>query len=471
MKRDIDYICEPSSVAVVGASATPGKWGHAVLRGIVEGGYQGKVYPINPRAGEILGLRAYANVLDVDEPIELAVIGIGADLVPKVLEDCKRKGIKAALIISAGFAELGGEGKKKQEKIAEIAGGMRLVGPNILGIVNFTHNFTATYLRPLRGSFALICQGGNVTAEVENIAHSRGLGFSQILNVGNQADVGICDFLEYAQGDPNTKVILIYIEGFRKDEGRRFLRLAKQITRTKPIIVIKVGMTEAGVRAVASHTGSLAGEDVIYDAAFKQGGVIRVRNSFELVDIAEALIKLPLMKGNKFGILVDGGSHSVMACDAAAKYGLKLASLSDNTQGMLREILFAQSSVGNPVDFAGAMDADVGVLTKAAAAILQDENVHGLIIAGLNYGGYSKWWGSSEEVAPGFTDLLRKYNKPMVVHNVIVNGTPPAVQTIREGGVPVFTDVERAVRCMAALVDYSSYLENTEAEAEPPSSA
>lgn len=457
MKRDIDYICEPSSVAVVGASATPGKWGHAVLRGIIEGGYQGKVYPINPRVNEILGLRAYATVLDVDEPIELAVIGVGADIVPKVLEDCKRKGMKAALIISAGFAELGEEGRKKQEEIVKIAGGMRLVGPNILGIVNLSHNFTATYLRPLKGSFALICQGGNVTAEVENIAHSRELGFTQILNIGNQVDVGICDFLEYAQGDPNTKAILMYIEGFRKNEGRRFLRLAKQITKTKPIIAIKVGTTDVGARAASSHTGSLAGDDAIYDAAFKQVGVIRVRNSFELVDVADALLNLPFMKGNKFGILVDGGSHSVMACDAAAKYGLELASLSDNTQGMLRKTLFAHSSVGNPVDFAGAMDADVNVLTNAAAVMLQDANVDGLLVVGLNYGGYSKWWGSSEEVAPEFAGLVRKYGKPMVAHNTFVSEIPPAVQTIRAGGVPVFADVERAVRCMAALADYSRY--------------
>ena len=461
MKRDIEYICEPSSVAIIGASPTPGKWGHAVLRGIIEGGYQGRVYPINPRVNEMLGLRSYASVLDVDSQIELAIIGIGANLVPKAVEDCRKKGVKAVIIITAGFAELGTEGKKRQEEIVKIAGGMRLVGPNVLGIANLSHNFTATYLRPLKGTFALICQGGNVTAEVENIAHSRGLGFTQILNVGNQTDVGICDFLDYAQGDPSTKAILMYIEGFRKGEGRRFIQLARQITKNKPITAIKVGVTDVGARAASSHTGSLVGDDAVCDAAFKQGGVIRARNSLELVEFADALVKLPLMKGNKFGILVDGGSHSVMACDAAAKYGLELAPLTENTKNALKETLFAHSSVGNPVDFAGAMDADVKVLTRAAALMLQDENVDGLIIAGLNYGGYSKWWGSREEVAPEFADLPSKYGKPVVVHNVFAVETPPAVQKMRDGGIPVFTDVERAARCMSVLANYGMYLDKT----------
>jgi len=370
--------------------------------------------------------------------------------------------------MSGGFAESGEEGKKLQAEVLKSAGGtVRIVGPNTLGIVNLSHNFNASFLCPLKGCLGLLCQGGNAINEVEYIARKKELGFTQIVDSGNQADVGICDFLEYIQADPQTKAILMYIEGFRENEGRRFLNLAKQITKTKPIVVIKVGATELGRRAVSSHTGSLAGEDAIYDAVFEQAGVIRVKNSSELIDVAEALLKLPRMKGNRFGILVDGGSHSTMSCDTAAKYGLELAPLSSETQKKLKEILFPHSPVSNPVDFAGAMDADVRVLSNAASLMLKDTNVDGLIVAGINFGGYSRWWGSSEEVVAGFTELPKKYGKPMILHNSVLSEENPALKTIADGGIPVFLDTERAVRCMAALVKYGTYLETVKAAGKP----
>jgi len=465
----VEYACRPEAVVVIGASATESKWGHLVLKGIIQGGYRGKIYPVNPKATEILGLRAYANVLDIEEPIDLAVIGIKATLVPQAIEDCKNKGVKVAIIISGGFAEVGEEGRKLQEEVIKMAGDVRIIGPNTLGIVNLSHNFNASFLRPLRGSFALLCQGGNVIAEVEYIARRKGLGFTQIIDPGNQADVGICDFLEYINDDPETKAILMYIEGFGKNEGRRFLRIAKEITKTKPIIAIKVGVTEAGAKAIRSHTGSLAGDDAIYDAAFRQAGIIRVRNSYELVDTADALLRLPVMKSNKFGILVDGGSHSTMACDAASKYGLELSDLSDKTQRMLRKILLPHSPVSNPVDFAGAMDADVRVLTKASDLILQDENVDGLLLAGINFGGYSQWWGAMEkEIAYGLTEVQGRYTKPMILHNSVLSQETPALQIINDGGIPVYSDVERAARCMAALADYGMYIESVKKGVELP---
>jgi len=464
----LDYICKPKSIAIVGASASEGKWGHVILKGIIEGGYQGKIYPINPKAGEILGLQAYASVLDVEGPIDLAVIGIRADLVLKAIEDCKNKGVKAAIIITGGFAEMGSEGKRFQEEIVKAAGEMRIVGPNTMGIANLTHNLNISFLRPLKGPFALISQGGNVVDEVEYIARRKGIGFTQIIDTSNQADVSLCEFLEYLADDSATKAILMYIEGFKQNEGSYFLRVAKQVTKSRPIVAIKVGVTEAGAKAASSHTGSMVGTDAIYDAAFKQAGVIRVNNSYELVDVADVLVRLPLMRGNKIGVLVGGGSHSTMACDAASKYGLKLSALPDKTQELLRGILAPNSPVSNPVDFAGAITADVRVISKAAGVMLQDENVDGLLIAGMEFGGYSRWFGVADlekEAAYQLVRMPEKYGKPVLLHNgALSDEETPALQIINKGGVPVFSDVDRAAKCIASLAHYGMYLEQRKGE-------
>lgn len=468
MKSSLDYICKPKSIAIVGASASKGKWGHAILKGIIEGGYQGKIHPVNPKAGEILGLQAYASVLDVEGPIDLAVIGIRADLVLKAIEDCKNKGVKAAIIITGGFAEMGSEGKRFQEEIVKAAGEMRIVGPNTMGIANLTHNLNISFLRPLKGPFALISQGGNVVDEVEYIARRKGIGFTQIIDTSNQADVSLCEFLEYLADDPATKAILMYIEGFKQNEGSYFLRVAKQVTKSRPIVAIKVGVTEAGAKAASSHTGSMVGTDAIYDAAFKQTGVIRVNNSYELVDVADVLVRLPLMRGNKIGVLVGGGSHSTMACDAASRYGLKLSALPDKTEELLRGILAPNSPVSNPVDFAGAITADVRVISKAAGVMLQDENVDGLLIAGMEFGGYSRWFGVADlekEAAYQLVRMPEKYGKPVLLHNgALSDEETPALQIINKGGVPVFSDVDRAAKCMASLAHYGMYLEQRKEE-------
>ncbi len=461
IKSSLDYVLKPQSVAVIGASASEGKWGHAVLKGIVEGDYQGRIYPVNPKGGEILGLRVFPSVLDVDGPIDLAVIGIRAELVLKAVEECQEKGVKAAVIVTGGFAEAGKEGEELQEKVIKAAGDMRIVGPNTIGIVNLPHNLNVSFLRPLKGPFALISQGGNIVNEVEYIAHRKGIGFTQIIDPSNQADVSLCEFLEYIQDDPATKAILMYIEGFKEGEGRQFLKIAKKITKTKPIVVVKVGVTEVGARAARAHTTSLAGTNAVYDAAFKQAGVIRARDSQELVDIAEALVRLPLIRGNRIGMLVDGGSHATMACDAISAYGLELPALAVQTQENLKGVLLPHSQVPNPVDFAGAMDADVRVLSKAANMMLQDENVDGLMIVGINFGGYLHWFGVADlekEAAGGIVGIPSKYGKPVLLHNSILSEQTPALQIIGEGGIPVFSDVERAAKCMAALVQYSLYL-------------
>jgi len=467
----LDSILKPQLIAVIGASASEGKWGHAILKGIIEGGYRGEIYPINPKGGEILGLPAYPTILEVKKPIDFAVIGIKASLVPQRIAECRESGVKSVMIVSGGFSEAGEEGKTLQEQIIQTAGDMRIVGPNTVGIINLNHNLNVSYLRPLKGPLALICQGGNVFNEVEYIAHSKGVGFTYLVDPSNQADVSICDFLEYIRLDPDTKVILMYIEGFKCGEGSRFIKLAKEITKTKPIVAIKTGVTAEGARAARSHTSSLAGKEAIYSAAFKQAGVIRVKNPQELVDVAEVFVKLPHMKGNRIGLLVDGGSHATMACDAISQYGLKLSSLSSETQSILRDILLPHSSVSNPVDFAGAMDADVRVLPKAAEVLLKDERVEALLIAGINFGGYSRWFGVADleiEAARELNGMLQKYSKPIIFHNTVLSENTPALEIIRSMGIPVFYDVEKAAKCLASLASHGMYSQKNTGRALQP---
>lgn len=459
--RDLECVLNPGSVAVIGASASPGKWGHAVLKGIVEGGYRGRVYPINPTAREILGLRAYRSILEVEGAVELAVIGIRAELIPKAVVECQQKGVKAVMIISGGFAETGPEGKQLEDEVVRLAGSMRVVGPNMPGLADLSHSFNATFFRPLKGSLVLISQSGNIINEVEYLTRERGLGFSRVLNPGNQADVTICDFIEYLRDKPDAEMFLMYLEGFKEGEGRRFVELVRGMVRDKPVIAIKVGMTKAGVRAARSHTAQMAGENAIWDAALRQVGVIRVSDAFELVDVSEALLRLPPLRGNRIGVLVDGGGHSTLGSDAATRYGLELATLSAQTQERLKGVLLPHAIRSNPVDFTGGLDADPTALPRAAGVILEDCGVDGLLVLGINFGGYARWFGTADleaQSARDFAALVKRQNKPVVFHNTVLSEDPPALKILREQGVPVYRSAERAARCMAALMARGRHL-------------
>jgi acyl-CoA synthetase (NDP forming) len=459
--HSLEHIVSPRSVAIIGASATPGKWGHEILKGIVTGGYAGRVYPVNPKGGEMLGLRAYARVSDIEGPVDLAIIGTQAQLVLDSVRDCREKGVKGVVVISAGFRETGESGRNAEEELVREAGSVRIIGPNTMGIMNLSIDFNATFLHPLKGKISILTQGGNVAVEAEYNARKRGIGFNKLFHVGNQSDLSIPEFLDCLKDDRDTEVILLYIEGLQEKGGEQLARIAKEVTRIKPIVVLKTGVTKAGSRGALSHTGSLAGEDRIYGAAFKQVGMIRVATSHELINVGEALLKAPIMRGNKFGVLTDGGSHSAMGCDAASRYGLELPFLSEETQERLRDILLPQSIRWNPVDFAGAADADLRVFPRAAELMLQDDNVDGLLIAGAVFGGYSAWFGAGaeEEVAHLLVDLPKKYGKPVVLHNYFGVEDSLAVQIMSKGGIPVYPIVEDAARCLAALAEYGLYLE------------
>ena len=325
----LEIFSTPKSIAVIGASREQDKLGFSVLNNIVQHGYEGKVYPINPKADEILGLKCYASVLDVPDPIELAVMVIPAKYVTAALEECGQKGVRGAIIISAGFRETGAEGVKMERALVEIAHkyNMRLVGPNVLGVIDTIGKMNASFAvgMPRRGKIAFMSQSGALCTSILDMALAQKVGFSRFISLGNKADLNELDFIEAWGNDPESKVIMGYLEGIV--DGARFLDVSRRVTKTKPMIAVKSGTTSAGSRAVSSHTGTLAGSEKAYDAGFNQAGVIRANSVQDLFDWSVAFARQPLPKREGVAIVTNAGGPGIMATDALERAGLQLASL------------------------------------------------------------------------------------------------------------------------------------------------
>ena len=372
--EQIDLLFNPQSVAVVGATDTLGKWGFDLIRVLLKNKGSRKIYPVNTMEAEVSGVKAYRKVSDIPEPVDFVAIVVPESQVISVMKDCVKKGVKGAIVITAGFAEVGEKGLQVQKELVQIArqGNIRFIGPNTMGHFNMASGFNTLTYSPAfktRSGIGLISQSGNIGGYVLMRGLDEGIGFSKFIGTGNEADVTLEDLLEYLGQDEETRIIAMYIEGLR--QGRRFFDLAREITRKKPIVAIKVGRTEAGTRAVRSHTSALSGSDAIYDAMFKQCGVIRVDKISELFDTAVALLNQPVMRGNRIGILTRGGGFGALASDACQKNGLELSTLSNATLERLNEILPPYWSHANPVD----MVASNAYAYSCVEALMDDDNV------------------------------------------------------------------------------------------------
>ncbi|HDZ36115.1 MAG TPA: acetyl CoA synthetase, partial [Thermococcus sp.] len=363
MDGNLEALFRPKSIAVIGASGTPGKIGYAVMKNLVDYGYEGKIYAVNVKGGEIeisgRKFPVYKSILDVPDEVDMAVIIVPAKFVPQVVEECGKKGVKVLPIISSGFGELGEEGKKVERQIVETAHkyGMRILGPNIFGVVYTPARMNATFgpTDVMPGNLALISQSGALGIALMGWTILEKVGLSAVVSVGNKSDIDDADLLEFFKTDENTKAILIYMEGVK--DGRRFMEAAREVSMEKPIIIIKAGRSERGAKAAASHTGSLAGADSIYTAAFKQSGVLRALTIGEAFDWARTLSNLPEPEGDNVVILTNGGGIGVMATDAAEEEGLHLY---DNLEELK---IFANhmppfGSYKNPVDLTGMAGAE-----------------------------------------------------------------------------------------------------------------
>jgi acyl-CoA synthetase (NDP forming) len=379
----LKLIFEPSSIAFLGATNNPAKWGFRIFANIVSNGYQGRLYPINPTKDEILGKKVYRSVSEIPEVPDVAIIVIPPPGVPKVLEECADKGIKAAIVITAGFAEVNRAGENLQAEIAEIAhrAGLRFIGPNTDGIVNPHHKLYAEMppIFPYAGPISIVSQSGNIVGTMMRMAIESGFGCAKCISSGNEADLHAEDYIRYLADDPQTRVILSYIEGFK--DGSRFFETAQEVTKKKPIVMLKTGETPAGAIAAKSHTASLAGTNAVVDAMCQQSGIVRVRHLDELVVAGTAFLCHPLPRGRRVGIVTAGGGWGVLAADACAKEGLDVVQFPPETIDELNSFMPAWWSHGNPVDMVAGVFGD-NVL-KCVEVVLRSPAVDGVIFLGI----------------------------------------------------------------------------------------
>jgi acetyltransferase len=351
--HDISYFFNPKSIAVVGASATVGKVGNTVLNNIIKSGYKGKIFPINPRAEEICGHKCCNSVLNVPEDIDVAIFVIPGKFVNAAAEECGKKGVKGLIIISAGFKEIGGEGVEREEQLIQIGKtyNMRILGPNCLGLIGLNYNGSFAAETPKKGGIAMISQSGAMLTGMMDYSMTQAFGFSCNISLGNKADLGAVDFIEYLAKDENTEVILCYLESIT--DGQRFLRTLPAAARKKPIVILKSGVSEAGARAASSHTGALAGADIAYDLCFEKCGVIRAKTIEDLFDYGEVFLYQPVPKKNSFAIITNAGGPGIVATDAFEREDLKFSSFSDAMLHDLRANLPMEAAIFNPIDIVG----------------------------------------------------------------------------------------------------------------------
>ncbi len=453
--RLLDALFAPKSIAVIGASNRQGSVGRAVFTNILLNEYTGTVYPVNPKDRSICGVRSYPSVQDLPESVDLAMVVVPAAVVPAVTEECGKKGVKSLIIISAGFKEVGQDGTALERQVASLAQkySMRLVGPNCLGTINTDPevrlNASFASQMPLEGSIAFASQSGALGEAVIDYATGEGIGFSKFISLGNKADVNENDILEYLRTDPQTKVILLYIEDIV--DGRKFVDTVTRVTEEKPIIAVKAGVSPEGAKAASSHTGALAGSDEAYNAILKQSGVLRVESIIDLFDYARAFAKQPLPRGNRVAIITNGGGPGIMATDASVRYGLQISQLSEATKAKLRAGLPKEASVNNPIDLIGDAQSDRYELALQA---LYDESVDcGLVLL------TPQAMVDLKKVAGTIASVGPKSGKTILASILGLTDITPAVDVLESNNIPHYTFPESAVRALAAMYEYKRWVE------------
>jgi acetyl coenzyme A synthetase (ADP forming)-like protein len=445
----LDEFFKPGSVAVVGASRDPNKLGYQVVANLLDGGFPGRILPINPKAEVIRGLRAYASILDVLDAVDLAVIVIPHAYVASALEECGRKGVRAAIVISAGFREAGREGLEEELKLVEIARthGMRLVGPNCLGVIDTSTPLNASFSAgmPPSGPAAFMSQSGALGTAVLDLALAGRVGFSKFISLGNKADVSETDLLRALEDDEETRVILIYVEGL--PDGQEFIRVARRVTRKKPVVAIKSGVTKSGSRAVSSHTGSLAGSEAAYRAAFRQAGVIRAPSMQSLFDYAQAFAYQPLPEGSRIAIVTNAGGPGILATDALERAGLEMAKLSSKATASLSSFLPSAASTANPVDVLG--DAKAERYERALEIVVDEPGVDGLIVVVT-----PQAVTEIAETARAVGRISKRSRKPILGCFMGEARIAPGVEILREYGVPNYGFPERAADALEAMTSH-----------------
>ena len=441
---------QPGSVAVVGASRNPEKVGYGVFANLVQAGFPGPVYGVNPSGGELLGLPLYPSIDSIPGPVDLGVFVVPPKAILEGIPALARKGMKAAIAISAGFKEVGGEGiaLEKRLKEAATAAGIRVLGPNCLGLINTHGALNASFSRgtPPKGAISFFSQSGALCTAVLDWAIGENVGFSKFVSLGNKADISESDIMEYLADDPETRVILGYVESI--DDGRRFLRAAKGVTRRKPVVLVKAGTTAAGARAASSHTGSLAGSDRAYSAAFRQGGILRAGTVEDLFDLSRGFAMQPIPAGERLLILTNAGGPGILAADMAERLGIPLAEVSGELRARIRSQLPPTASLGNPVDVIGDARAD---RYRDVLGALRDEPSVDIVLVLLTPQAMTE----PEETARATVSTLAGSGKTVFASFLGEATVGESRRILSAGGVPNYPVPERAVRAIHGMLRYA----------------
>ena len=455
MKRALDAIFRPQAVAVIGASSTKGKIGREILHNILRAEFNGKVFPVNPKASVIQSIKSYSTILDVPDAVDLAILIIPKEFVKEAAVQCGEKGVKGLIVITAGFSEVGPEGKKREQELLEVVNeyGIRMMGPNCFGAVNtdprISLNATFGKVYPRPGRIGFITQSGAMGEAIMSHANELGIGFSIVASIGNKADMSSNDVLEYLRDDPHTDIILMYLENFGNPVN--FTKIAREISRVKPIVAVKSGRTKLGAAAASSHTGALAGLDVGVDALFEQTGVMRVDTVEELFDVASALVKQPVPKGNRVVVVTNAGGPGILATDALISNGMEMPALSPATVKNLRTFASANASFSNPMDMvAGAAGREFKMTLDAIKTDKRYDTIVPILVPPVTV--------DQMAVARSIHESLADVDKTVLTCFFGAGEKPEAIEYLKDHNIPVYIFPEAIAKTLAALTKYRRWL-------------
>ena len=451
---NLDKLYSPRSIAVVGASEKAGSVGEALIRNLVDGGATAALYPVNPGYKEIKGLKAYPSLTDIRSEVDLAVIATPISTVPDIAEECVKNGVGGAIVISAGGKEIGEKGREIEKRILKIAyeGGLRIIGPNCLGVMVPGRRINASFApdMPRYGNLAFVSQSGAICTAILDLAFKEQIGFSHFVSIGSMLDVDFGDMIDYLGNDPQAKSILLYIENLTN--YRKFMSAARAVSRVKPIVVLKSGRSAAGAKAAASHTGAMAGEDSVYDAAFQRTGVVRVDTIQDLFDCAELMAKQPRPTGARLGVITNGGGPGVMAVDALGRFDLEPAPLDDEIMEQLNKVLPSFWSHNNPIDILG--DSPPSRFAETIELCVNSGKFDGLLVILV-----PQALARPADVAQKVAEIMEKKNFPIFAIWLGGRDMAPGIEILNKAGIPTYETPERAIRAFLYMHDYSRNLD------------
>jgi len=461
MRPDLGKLFFPESVCIIGASRDTSAIGHIVLKNLINGGFGGAIFPVNPKADEILGMRCYRSILDVPSSVDLAIVVVPAPFAPAVIGECGEKRVPNAIVITAGFRESGEKGRALEAEVLKVARekGIRIVGPNCMGLYSSRNNLTATFtsLVPPEGGMSFISQSGAVGVTMLAWAKKEGIGFSKFISLGNEADLSLSDFIEYFTEDRRTQVITVYMESVK--DGRSLVRALKAATIKKPVVVMKVGTTSSGAKAAASHTGAMAVEDSVIDGVFKQCGVIRAKDTEELFQLGSSFTALPLPTGRSAAVISSGGGWGVESSDLMEARGIALPPLPGESVRFLDSVLPSYWSRKNPVDMVASSNSEAYCL--AVEELIGKPEFDMVFLIG--YGVLSSiavpaLAAADSKYAKKIATLVKAYGKPIFVVDVLGRDLSESARQFERAGIPVYRTVRSGVEQAYQMVRYKEYL-------------